>query len=87
MPSGPRSRATYRLVFSSAAFATPIQSYAGHAVVASKVSPTIEDPRDSSGLVATASDFSEYAETCTAWATSSHGPLMNLPPSSVSGLP
>ena len=42
---------------------------------------------DISGRQATASDFREYAETCTAWATSSHGPSRNLPPSSVSGLP
>ena len=67
--------------------ATPIQSYAGQATVASKVSPTTEPPDDISGRLASASDFSEYAETCTAWATSGHGPVRNLPPSSVSGLP
>ena len=69
------------------ALATPIQSYAGHATVASKVSPTTEPPSDISGRHAVASDFKEYADTCTAWATSDHGPSRNLPPSSVSGLP
>ena len=67
--------------------ATPIQSYAGHATVASKVRPTIEPPDDINGWQATASDFREYADTCTACATSSHGPSRKLPPSSVSGLP
>ena len=31
--------------------------------------------------------FREYADTCTACATSGHGPWRNFPPSSVSGLP
>ena len=72
---------------SSAALATPIQSYAGHATVASKVIPTTEEPSDISGRQAMASDLSEYADTWTACATSGHGPSRNLPPSSVSGLP
>ena len=67
--------------------ATPIQSYAGQATVASKVSPTTEPPGDISGRQAWVSDISEYAETWTACATSGHGPVRNLPPSSVSGLP
>ena len=67
--------------------ATPIQSYAGHATVASNVMPTIEPPWPISGAHAWDNDIREYAETCTAWATSGQGPPMNLPPSSVSGLP
>ena len=55
--------------------------------MASKVSPTTEPPSVISGRQAVVSDFSEYAETCTAWATSGQGPSRNLPPSSVSGLP
>src|SRR6478609_1804649 len=46
MPDGPRSRARYRFVDSSAALATPIQSYAGHATVASNVIPTTDEPSD-----------------------------------------
>ena len=65
---------------SNAAFATPIQSYTGHANLASNVSPTIEPPPVSSGCVATASDFSEYAETSSAVATSAHSPARKLPP-------
>ncbi len=45
MPSGPRSRARYREVLSKAALATPIQSYLGQATVASKSSPTTDEPR------------------------------------------
>ncbi len=40
--------------------------------MASKVSPTTEPPRAISGLAATVSDFSEYADTCSAVDTSSH---------------
>ena len=57
---------------SSAALATPIQSYLGQATCASKVRPTTEPPRGISGSSAMVSDLSEYAETCTAVATSSH---------------
>ena len=70
------------------AFATPIQSYAGHATVRVEGHPDhASRPRPISGRQAVVSDFREYAETCTACATSSHGPSRNLPPSSVSGLP
>ena len=72
---------------SSAALATPIQSYAGHATVASKVMPDDDGRPDISGRQAIASDLREYAETWTACATSSQGPSRNLPPSRVSGLP
>ena len=46
--------------------ATPIQSYAGHATLASKSMPTIEPPGCISGSAAIASDFSENADTCNA---------------------
>ena len=58
--------------------ATPIQSYAGQATVASKVMPTTEPPWPISGRQAVDSDFREYAETCTACATSGHGPVEEL---------
>src|SRR4029079_17119658 len=44
MPDGPRSRARYRFVDSSAALATPIQSYAGHATGGAQGLPTRTAP-------------------------------------------
>src|SRR4029077_13223145 len=73
IPAGPRSRARYRAVDSNADFATPIQSYTGHAWVLSKSSPTIDPPSAMSGNAATANAFNENAEICNASATSSHG--------------
>lgn len=59
--SGPRSRARYRDSDSRAALATPIQSYAGQATVASKSRPTTEaeGAEASSGRKASTSAFSE----------------------------
>jgi len=51
--SAPRSRARYLDNDSSAAFDTPIQSYAGQATVASKSSPTTDAPGRSSAPAAT----------------------------------
>jgi hypothetical protein len=66
--------------------ATPIQSYAGQDTVASKVSPTTAPPRSgSSGRAALASAGSEYVDTCTAVATSSHGASKKPPPSADGG--
>src|SRR4029077_20016658 len=62
MPCGPRARAREREVDSRAALATPIQSYAGHAMVASKVIPTTDPPSPMSGRQAIASALSEYAD-------------------------
>ena len=73
-------------MLSSAALATPIQSYTGQEMVASKVSPTTEAGLASSGLTAMVSEVNEYAETCTAVDTSPYGVVRNLPPSAVSGL-
>src|SRR5437899_4367725 len=84
-PLGPRSRARYRAVDSNAALATPIQSYFGQATVASKSRPTIDPPSGISGSAATARAFREYAETCTAVATSGHSVLRKLPPRAASG--
>ena len=67
----PRSRARYRVADSSAAFATPIQSYCGQATVASKSIPTTEPPELIKSLVAIVKEASEYAETWRAIATSS----------------
>ena len=83
--SAPKSRAKYREVDSRAAFATPIQSYFGHATCASKSSPTIDAPSLKVGLHAIESDFNEYAEICTAVATSSQAVLRKLPPKAASG--
>ena len=85
MLSAPKSRAKYREVDSSAAFATPIQSYFGQATCASKSSPTTDAPSLNVGLQAIVSDLSEYAEMWTAVATSSHVVLRKLPPSAASG--
>src|SRR5262247_3086530 len=85
-PDGPRSRARYRVHDSSAALATPIQSYLGQATAASKSIPTIDAPPSlNSGRLAIANDFSEYAEMCSAVATSGHSVLRKLPPSAASG--
>ena len=73
-------------MLSSAALATPIQSYTGQEMVASKVSPTTEAGLASSGLTAMVSELNEYADTCTAVDTSVHGVVRNLPPRAVSGL-
>ena len=51
----------------------------------SKSRPTIDPPSGMSGSVATASDFSEYADTWRATATSSHGAVRNPPPRHDSG--
>ena len=51
----------------------------------SKSRPTIEPPRSISGSAATASDFSEYADTWSATATSSHGASRKPPPRHDSG--
>ncbi len=60
--------------------AGPIQSYCGQAYWASKVRPTTAPPSCISGSSAVVSDFSEYAETCMAVATDSHGVFRKLPP-------
>src|SRR5436190_10731732 len=80
MPRVPRSRARKRDTDCSADFATPIQSYTGNARVLSKSKPTTEPPPSMSGSAATASAFSEYADTWNATATSSHGASRNPPP-------
>ena len=77
---GPRSRARYRLTDSRVALATPIQSYTGHAMVASNVRPTMLPPFGIAGTHAIASDLSENADTCTAVATDSQGVLRKFPP-------
>ena len=87
----PRARGRGRgsgSVDSSAALATPIQSYAGQATVASKVSPTTEPPRrhqrPAGHRPATSASTPRPAPPAR---RPSHGPSRNLPPSSVSGLP
>src|SRR2546421_716041 len=85
MPCLPRCMARYRFADSRPALATPIQSYTGHAFVASNVSPTMPAPRSISGRQATASDLYEYVDTCSAVATSSHGASRNPPPRQLGG--
>jgi hypothetical protein len=72
-------------VASSAAFATPIQSYTGQATEASKSSPTTDPPWGMSGASAPPSALREKALVRNAVAALSGGVFRNAPPSASGG--